>query len=314
MPDAAVVEVHAVDKTFRQRRFGSTTTLVHAVRGADLRIGRGQTVALLGPNGAGKTTLLDMICGLTRPTAGSVRVLGESPRRAVASGRVSAVLQSGGLLPDLTVRETVQLFAELHRAPERVDAVLEEVNLSGLERRLVGACSGGEEQRLRVALSLLPDPIFLILDEPTTGMDLSARQSFWRRMRQRMAGGSTLLYATHHLDEVDGIADRVVLMAGGRIVVDGSVADVRRAVGVRILHAKRRADADERSLAALGALSGVDRVTSTPEGTVEIVAGRDAMDEVAARALGRTLLFDVTIEDASLEAGLEHLLGGGAVR
>ncbi|WP_432560685.1 ABC transporter ATP-binding protein [Granulicoccus sp. GXG6511] len=285
---------------------------MRAVRGADLLITPGETVALLGPNGAGKTTLLDMICGLTRPTAGTVRVLGRSPRRAVAAGRVSAVLQSGGLLPDLTVGETVDLFARLHRARDRADAVLQEVALSALKRRRVGACSGGEQQRLRIALSLIPDPEFLILDEPTTGMDLGARQSFWRGMRQRMASGSTLLYATHYLDEVDGVADRVLLMAAGRIVVDGSVAEVRRAVGVRILRGRLRSGPDERSLTALADLQGVTRVSPGPAGTIDVVATPETMDEVARVALVRQLLTDITIEDASLEAGLAHLLGDEA--
>ena len=205
--------------------------VVTAVDGIDLTIGSGEIVAFLGPNGAGKTTTVDLFLGLTSPTSGTIEVYGETPHRAVVEGRVSAVLQTGGLLPDFTVRETIRAIAALHGRPERVDVVVERAGLGPLCNRLVKACSGGEQQRLKFALALVPDPDLVILDEPTTGMDVGARQEFWDTMRADAADGRTIVFATHYLAEADAFADRTVLMAQGRIRADGPTAQVRAAYG-----------------------------------------------------------------------------------
>jgi ABC-2 type transport system ATP-binding protein len=207
---------------------GETVT---AVDGIDLTIGSGEIVAFLGPNGAGKTTTVDMFLGLTSPTGGTVEVYGASPHRAVMEGRVSAVRQTGGLLPDFTVRETVRAIAALHGRPDRVEVVIERAGLGPLADRLVKACSGGEQQRLKFALALVPDPDLVILDEPTTGMDVGARQQFWDTMRADAADGRTIVFATHYLAEADAFADRTVLMARGRIMADGPTNEVRAAYG-----------------------------------------------------------------------------------
>ena len=167
---------------------------------------------------------------LARP-AGTIEVYGETPHRAVADGRVSAVMQTGGLLPDFTVRETIRAIAALHGRPERVDVVVERAGLGPLADRLVKACSGGEQQRLKFALALVPDPDLVILDEPTTGMDVGARQEFWDTMRADAADGRTIVFATHYLAEADAFADRTVLMARGRIVPTAPTAEVRAAYG-----------------------------------------------------------------------------------
>ncbi len=219
----------ATGLTKRFRASGGET--VTAVDGIDLTIDPGEIVAFLGPNGAGKTTTVDMFLGLTSPTGGSIEVYGEPPRRAVAHGRVSAVMQTGGLLPDFTVRETVRAVAALHGRPDRVDVVVERAGLGPLADRLVKACSGGEQQRLKFALALVPDPELVILDEPTTGMDVGARQEFWDTMRADAADGRTIVFATHYLAEADAFADRTVLMARGRIMADGPTAEVRAAYG-----------------------------------------------------------------------------------
>jgi ABC-2 type transport system ATP-binding protein len=221
--------IKAVDLTKRFRGQGGET--VTAVDGIDLTIGSGEIVAFLGPNGAGKTTTVDMVLGLTSPTSGTIEVYGATPHRAVVDGRVSAVMQTGGLLPDFTVRETIRAIAALHGRPERVDVVVERAGLGPLANRLVKACSGGEQQRLKFALALVPDPNLVILDEPTTGMDVSARQQFWDTMRADAADGRTIVFATHYLSEADAFADRTVLMARGRIMADGPTAEVRAAYG-----------------------------------------------------------------------------------
>jgi ABC-2 type transport system ATP-binding protein len=219
-----------------RKQFHSTDgTPVLAVDDVDLTVHPGEIVAFLGPNGAGKTTTVDMLLGLTRPDAGTIEVYGTAPGEAVRQGRVSAVMQTGGLLNDFTVEETVRAIAALHGRTDRVEVVLERARLTDLAGRRVEACSGGEQQRLKFALALVPDPDLVVLDEPTTGMDVGARQEFWRAMRADAALGRTIVFATHYLAEADEFAERTVLMARGRIVHDAATADVRAAYGGRTL-------------------------------------------------------------------------------
>ncbi|WP_028660892.1 ABC transporter ATP-binding protein [Nocardioides insulae] len=234
-PDRApAIELHGLVKRFRTPHGPP----VRAVDGIDLSIGRGEIVAFLGPNGAGKTTTLDMVLGLTAPSEGSVRVHGLPPREAVRTGRVSAVLQTGGLLRDLTVRETVRLIASTFPTGAPVDEVLERTGLTGLAGRRVSKCSGGEQQRLRFALALLPDPDLLILDEPTAGMDVTARRDFWATMHEEAGRGRTVVFATHYLEEADRFARRIVMVAGGRLVADGPTDQIRSRVSGRTVRAR----------------------------------------------------------------------------
>ena len=145
-------------------------------------------------------------------------------------------MQTGGLLNDFTVEETVRAIAALHGRPDRVEVVLERARLTELAGRRVEACSGGEQQRLKFALALVPDPDLVILDEPTTGMDVGARQEFWQAMREDAAHGRTIVFATHYLAEADEFAERTVLMNHGRIVHDAATTDVRAAYGGRTAH------------------------------------------------------------------------------
>src|SRR3954466_4451136 len=179
------------------KRFGAVT----AVDGLDLTVQPGEIVAFLGPNGAGKTSTVDMVLGLSRPDAGSVEVFGLPPRTAVAHGLVTAVMQTGGLLKDLTVGETVELTAALFAHTRPVAEVLERAGLTEIANRRVGKCSGGQQQRLRFAMALLPEPELLILDEPTTGMDVEGRRDFWSAIRADAERGRTVLFATHYLEE-----------------------------------------------------------------------------------------------------------------
>ncbi len=233
MIDTAV-STPAIDATGLRKQFRqSDGTPVVAVDDVDLTIQPGEIVAFLGPNGAGKTTTVDMLLGLTTPDSGSIEVYGVEPGEAVRAGRVSAVMQTGGLLNDFTVEETVRAIAALHGRTDRVEVVLERARLADLATRRVEACSGGEQQRLKFALALVPDPDLVILDEPTTGMDVGARQEFWQAMRADAALGRTIVFATHYLAEADEFAQRTVLMNRGRIVHDAPTTDVRAAYGGR---------------------------------------------------------------------------------
>ncbi|AYD89540.1 ABC transporter ATP-binding protein [Actinomyces sp. 2119] len=213
----------AVEATGLRKSFGRLT----AVSGLDLTVTPGEVVAFLGPNGAGKSTTLDMILGLSSPDEGRARVLGRSPAAAVRDGAVGAVLQDGGLLGDLTVAETLRAVASMGSGRVDLDDLAALTGLSEVLRRRVSRCSGGERQRLRLALALMPDPEVLVMDEPTAGMDVAARITFWETMRSQTRRGRTVLFATHYLEEASSFADRVVIIAQGRVVADGSVDDVR---------------------------------------------------------------------------------------
>src|SRR5690625_6469942 len=204
------------------KRFGD----VLAVDNVSLTINQGEVVALLGPNGAGKTTLLDMVLGFTEPSHGTIRTLDSPPKRTTSNGFVGAVPQDGGLLDDLTVAETIRMIAACHHRHLPIDEVMQRAGVTDFANRKVKKSSGGQRQRLRFALALLTDPQLLILDEPTTGLDATARKDFWATMHAEARRGRTIVFATHYLREADDYADRVVLMAQGRVIADGSVADM----------------------------------------------------------------------------------------
>jgi ABC-2 type transport system ATP-binding protein len=210
---------------------------VHAVGGVDLTIAPGEVVALLGPNGAGKSTTVDMLLGLTRPDAGTVTVFGSTPHDAVAGGTIGAMLQGGALLDDATVGETVAMVASLHRAPMPVAEALRRSGVDDLADRRCNKLSGGQKQRVRFAVALVSDPDLLVLDEPTAAMDVQSRREFWKSMHGFTSTGRTVLFATHYLEEAESYADRVVLMRSGRIVADGSVAEVTSLVAGRVIRA-----------------------------------------------------------------------------
>ncbi|MGV9990512.1 ABC transporter ATP-binding protein [Streptomyces sp. NPDC003374] len=229
-PDAAVLS--SVVKRFTNAKGEEFT----AVDGLDLRIRRGEVVAFLGPNGAGKTTTIDMLLGLTRPDSGQVELFGRAPQLAVRAGQVAAVLQSGGLLPDLTVEATVRMLGSLHSGAD-VEQVMARAGITALRHRRVAECSGGEQQRLRFAVALLSDPEFLVLDEPTAGMDVAARREFWATVREDAERGMTVMFATHYMEEADQFADRVVMVDRGRVVADGSASSLRAAISGRTVSA-----------------------------------------------------------------------------
>ncbi|HLT66434.1 MAG TPA: ABC transporter ATP-binding protein [Microbacterium sp.] len=283
----------ALRRAVKEFRTGGST--FRAVDGVDLSIPRGEIVALLGPNGAGKTTTLDMVLGLTNPSAGEVTVFGEAPRRAVRAGRVSAVLQTGGLLRDLSVRETVTLVASTFRDPLPVDAVMDRANIASIARRKVSKCSGGEQQRLRFALALLPDPSLLVLDEPTAGMDVTARAEFWETMREDARAGRTVVFATHYLEEADAFAQRIVMMASGRVVADGTTAEIRATATGRRVQAYVPAFRQHEAVAALDAMPEVLSVAAD--------AGRLVVTAADSDAVARAMLTDLGAHDLEISAG-----------
>lgn len=220
------VEFAAAVKTFRTR--GRT---VRAVDGLGLTVARGETVALLGRNGAGKSTAISLLLGLDDPDSGTVRLLGRTPERAVRAGLVGAMLQDGRPIPRVTVGELVRFVAALHPRPLPVAETLGLAGLAEYADRRVDKLSGGQIQRVRFAVALAGDPELIVLDEPTVALDVEARRAFWVSIRSCAERGTTVLFSTHHLEEADANAGRIVVLDRGRIVADGSGEDIKRSAG-----------------------------------------------------------------------------------
>lgn len=230
---------------------------VTAVDGLSLQIARGQRVAILGPNGAGKSTLLNMVLGLLAPDSGEIDVLGGSPKAALAKGRLGAMLQDSGLPEEVTIGELVGAVAALYPKPRPVDEVLAHAGLTDLRGRRVGRLSGGQRQRVRFALALIGNPEILIFDEPTVGLDVESRREFWSEATALTEAGDTVIFATHYLAEADSYADRVVLVANGRIVADGTTAEIKSSVPFRVVECTLPA-ADREALHDLPAVAAVE--------------------------------------------------------
>jgi len=236
-----------------RRSYGPTA----ALGGVDLRIAAGETVALLGPNGAGKSTAISLMLGLIEPDNGTVQVLGQDARTAVRGGRVGAMLQESGL-PILTrVGELVELIRRLSPRPMPADEIVRRAGLAGLVERRTESLSGGEAQRVRFAMAIAGDPDLLFLDEPTVAMDVETRRAFWADMRAFAAEGRTILFATHYLEEADQVADRIVVLDDGRIVADGSAAQIKAGARTRRVRFQL-AQADPASLRGLPGVRQAD--------------------------------------------------------
>ena len=237
---------------------------VHAVRSVDLAIAPGETVAILGPNGAGKTTTIEMVLGLTRPDSGTVTLFGKSPAQAVAAGAVGGMLQTGALVEFLSVRELVTMVASVYPRPLPVEHAMRLAGVTEFAERRTNKLSGGQTQRVRFAIALVSNPDLFMLDEPTAAVDVEGRREFWASIRAVAAEGKTVIFATHYLEEADAYADRIVLMARGRIVADGPATEIKAKVSGRIIRATipvadPAGPADPAALAALPGVTNAER-------------------------------------------------------
>jgi ABC-2 type transport system ATP-binding protein len=296
----AEIELRGLVKSFR-----GPDGPIRAVRGVDVTIAAGETVALLGPNGAGKSTTIDMLLGLLRPDEGSVSVFGRSPADAVAHGAVGGMLQTGQLIRDLSVRELVAMMASLYPAPLEVEEALELAGVSEIAAQRTNKLSGGQTQRVRLAVALVSDPQLLVLDEPTVALDVEGRHAFWSTMRASAARGTTIVFATHYLEEADAYADRAVLIAHGEIVADGPTTEIKAMVGTRTI----RATLPGVEIDALEALAGV----TSGERRGEAVSLRCTDSDAAIRALlaAYPQARDIEIAAAGLEQAFMMLTGDG---
>jgi ABC-2 type transport system ATP-binding protein len=286
-----------------RKSFRTGQGVVQAVRGVDIGIAPGETVALLGPNGAGKSTTIDMMLGLLAPDAGQVTLFGMPPADAVRTGAVGGMLQVGSLIRDLSVRELVTMVAALYPKPLPVADVLEMTGADAFAKQRTQKLSGGQAQRVRFAIALVSNPDLLVLDEPTVAMDVEGRHAFWTTMRGFAARGRTVLFATHYLEEADEYADRIVLMARGRVVADGPAGEIKASVGQRTI----RTTLPGADLGLLGKLPGVSTVDRRGEAVVLSCADSDA----ALRALlaGYPAARDIEVTSAGLEEAFLRLTG-----
>jgi ABC-2 type transport system ATP-binding protein len=290
---------------------------VKAVRSVDISIAPGETLALLGPNGAGKSTTIDMILGLTRPDSGSVSLFGSMPTEAVDAGLVGGMLQTGSLLQYLSVRELVTMVASLYPHPLNVEDVLELTGTTEIAERSTNKLSGGQTQRVRVAIALVADPELLVLDEPTAALDVEGRRDFWQSMRAVAARGKTIIFATHYLEEADAYADRIILMARGRIVADGPPTEIKAKVGGRTI----RATLPGVALADIAATPGVTNAEQRGD-SFTLTCLDSASSDLALRALLIRYpdAHDLEVRGAGLEEAFlnltgddpEETVGGGA--
>ncbi|MBM3538208.1 MAG: ABC transporter ATP-binding protein [Alphaproteobacteria bacterium] len=322
MATMIAIDVRALTKSYGPHsRRGSGGQAVQALRGIDLSIpSTGQIVGLLGPNGAGKTTLVEILEGLRTATSGSVSVLGLDPADAPAAlrARLGVQLQSTAFMQDLTVIETLRLYAALYPKTRPAADVLSEVHLTDKARALVRGLSGGQRQRLALAMAMLHDPDLYILDEPTSGLDPIARRQIHDILLGLKRDGKTVLVSSHYLDEIEALADRVIILAGGQIVADGTPLELlARAAGASTLwlavtpppaglRSASSGDFDPGRLVPQATFEGLDGSMfryRTADPTAAIVGLADAL-----RASGATL-DDLRLRRPSLEDVYLQLLG-----
>ena len=269
----------------------------------DLDVRPGEVTALLGPNGAGKTTSVGVLIGRLAADGGTAELFGLDPRRPVARARMGVMLQSAGLPDVLTVGELVRLQSGYFPGPRPVAETIEMAGLTGLERRRAGQLSGGQSRRLQYALAICGRPDLLVLDEPTTGLDHEARRQLWATVRAVADGGAAVLLTTHYLEEADALADRIVVIEGGRIVADAEPAAIKRQVAGSTIRCRTALD-----LAALRVLPAVR--DAEREGAGSTLHSADAVATVRALLTADPRLGDLTVTAATLEdalAGLSHV-------
>jgi ABC-2 type transport system ATP-binding protein len=298
-PGPAGIQLAGLVKNFR-RPNGEP---IHAVRGVDIAIAPGETVALLGPNGAGKSTTVDMMLGLSKPDAGHVSLFGGTPAQAIQRGQVGAMLQTGGVLRDLSVREIVAMMGALFPHPLLVDDVLALAGLSDIADQRTQKLSGGQSQRVRFAVAMVSDPDLLVLDEPTVAMDVEARNAFWATMRAFASQGKTVIFATHYVEEADAYPDRIILMARGRVVADGATTEIKSRVGGKTI----RVTLPGVSTADLAALPGVAAVDS--RGDAVLLHCNESDRAIRAMVAAYPAARDIEITGAGLEQAFLALTG-----
>ncbi|MFC4453411.1 ABC transporter ATP-binding protein [Deinococcus sonorensis] len=292
----AVIELQNVSK-----RFGAQ----QALSDLTMQVQRGELLALLGPNGAGKTTLISLMLGLRPTDTGTVRLLGGDPRQPATRAGVGAMLQDSDVPGLLTVRETVDLFRAMYPAPLPTAQVLRLAGLEEVAGKRTAQLSGGQRRRLVFALSIVGDPEVLFLDEPTTAMDPGSRVAFWAATQDMQRRGRTILLTTHHLEEAEQVADRVVVMDRGRVIADGSKDELRARAGTARVRFLSSALPE-----TLRELAGPDPLSQDDAGRYTVRTA--APEQLLARLFAAGVpLGELEVTRASLEDAFLSLTGTG---
>lgn len=283
---APVAALEAVTK-----RYGSVT----ALDGLSMQLFPGEIVAVLGANGAGKSTSVRLLLGLSGATSGTARIFGFDPRAAASRTRIGAMLQVASVPKTLKVREHIDLFRSYYPSPLAMDEIVRIAQLEGIEDRLFEQLSGGQRQRLLFGLAICGDPELIFLDEPTVGMDIEARRGLWRQIRSLAARGKTILMTTHYLEEADALASRIVVIDKGRVVAEGTPAEIKSRTSSRRITCRTAL-----STAQLWALPGVIDVQQN-EGRTTVTAGH------AESVVRQMLTYDATLSGLEIVSpGLEE--------
>jgi len=275
--------------TEASKRYGKTV----ALNGLDLQVWPGELLALLGPNGAGKTTAISLMLGLQQPDTGSVTLFGKSPQSLQARRNIGVMMQEGVLADELRVREQIDLAASYYPDPLPLDAVLEMTHTESLADRPYGKLSGGQKRQAQFAVAVCGRPKLLFLDEPTVGLDIKARTAMWYTLRELVKDGTSIVLTTHYIEEAEMLADRVAVIARGKLIASGTVTEMRS-----LIARKRITCTTQLTLEEIQGWPGVENVTRD-RNQLHITASK-------AEAIARRMLnSDETIEDMEIQrAGL----------
>lgn len=293
-----VISLNQITKQFKkQTAVNNISTVIH----------KGELVAILGPNGAGKSTTLLMMLGLIEPTNGEITLMGDHPKHKRNRERVGAMLQEVSMIDALTVMEVIQLFRSYYPQPMAFEQL---ISITGLQeedlKKRADKLSGGQKRRLSFALALAGDPEIIFFDEPTVGMDTSARRNFWRTVEEMNKKGKTVIFTTHYLQEADDVAKRIILFNQGKIIADGAPIDI-----------KRKLTASSVSFAAndfisLEMLTTIAYVTKVVEKDGRVFLETDHTDEVLEEIFARKIkVKDINIHHGRLDEAFEQLTRRG---
>ncbi|QWT17325.1 ABC transporter ATP-binding protein [Collinsella sp. zg1085] len=294
----AIAPIPALRAEHLTKHFGDKV----AVDKISITVGVGEIVAILGKNGAGKTTFIDLALGLSEANSGKVELFGMTPRAAITRSLVGTVQQSGALMRDETVESLLKLIAATYNKPLPLDELISLCNLAHLRRKRIHKLSGGEQQRVRLALALLPDPQLLFLDEPTAGMDVNARRSFWELMHSQARQGKTIIFATHYLAEAHEFAQKIAIINEGKLVSFDTTAHIEQLSH----HMRLSIDYSNSSLSAHELTARLQELPNSSGWSVSAKDGKlfingEKLDEAARFLLAQDGLGQLTLQPATLD-------------